>query len=222
MIENLELFFSGENGYIDVSVSACEEIVSVLVTGDVYPESGVYRKFSKAESLKWLSALEELHIEKWRAKYTPAREAAGKEIWKVEYRRVGKRCRHISGTNAYPRNWEAFIELLDELAPLINPARIEKIELLFNDNDKFRKYTEEIIIERETGVLIYRQSAGNDISVTKEYRKKDDVVKLIDDCGMYFELFDRKEGAERSGENDPYMELALSYHRHADETIRRA
>ena len=70
-------------------------------------------KFSK----EWLNRLENIHINRWHASYKPPYIVCDGTQWNLEYKVEGKRCRHISGSNAYPENWDDFANLMSELVP---------------------------------------------------------------------------------------------------------
>ena len=88
---------------------------------------------TKKQSVVFLEKLDALHINRWKASYFPIGYIVmdGTQ-WELEYKEQEKRCRHITGDNAYPDNWNAFIGLLDEILPsagLIDENQIDYLKM---------------------------------------------------------------------------------------------
>lgn len=116
MLEYLNLkiggFFCGTK---ETQISVTDGIVHVDVKNLFDPAAQKSYSLSKAASVEWLNALEALHINLWRSNFTPPGPILDGEQWKMDYKVLGKRCRHFHGDNAYPENWSAFLSVIDSL-----------------------------------------------------------------------------------------------------------
>lgn len=193
MIEQLKFSYSNlkakisfsayvENGELKLKKSlACEEINSCPI--------------SDRECRVWLENLQNLHIEKWQTKYiTEIKPDNGK--WSIDYKRDGKRCRHIKGEGAYPDNWNEFLTLMYKLSPLTEPDRIEKAEFIFrgktdirnvsdekcSQNKAFFDCLEKLVLDRQKHTITYSRNIEKEVIFNKRCYIKYAVSSLLDEC----------------------------------------
>lgn len=86
--------------------------------GDEYQNGIVYSKeVTKEERAVFEKKIEALNIYSWRKDYDNLRVLDGIQ-WSLDYKETDKKnCRHIYGSNLYPECWNAFIDVVEELAP---------------------------------------------------------------------------------------------------------
>lgn len=201
MLEYLKFNIGGMRGFTNVTVMVENGIVKASVDKPFYQIEVDSIQLGKQESRIWLAALENIHIERWRSEYAPDEMICDGESWDLEYKRADKRCRHISGDNAYPENWDEFIKVMDVIAPLIDAEQVEKIDIRYNRKTKMPApqlmnlpdefviwdYFEQLTIDRATEKLIIKQNFGTDCVVTKEYYIQDGICELLYTLADYFE-----------------------------------
>lgn len=84
-------------------------------------------------NLDRLSEWDTLCVNSWANEYYQC--ACDGTQWELTYREDGKKTRHIYGSNAYPPQWNQFIEWLDALMPEMHFAEeLEEEEIDENDN----------------------------------------------------------------------------------------
>ncbi len=234
MLEYLKLYIGTMEGVTKVTVTVENGIVKASVDTPFFQIEVDDIRLSKQESRIWLAALENIHIERWQSKYMPDEIAYDGESWKLEYKRADKRCRHINGDDTYPENWDEFLKVMDILAPLINPKRVEKIDIKYNRKIKIPAsqglnlpegfvvwdYFEQLTIDRATEKLIIKQKFGTDCVVTKEYYIREGISELLYSIEEYLEepvnIATLKENAMAT------YELAVDYHKHESLKLRGA
>ncbi|HZJ75704.1 MAG TPA: hypothetical protein VFD25_03860 [Clostridia bacterium] len=150
---------------------------------------------SDKECKTWLENLQILHPEKWQAKYMPEIESDNGK-WSIDYKRDGKRCRHIKGEGAYPDNWSEFLTLMYKLSPLTEPDRIEKAEFIFRGKTDIRNVTdkkylqdtvfadciEKLVLDRQKDTITYSRKIEKKLIFNKRCYIKDSVSSLLDEC----------------------------------------
>ena len=117
MLEYLNFEIGGYwGGYTEAQVSVREGCVYCVyrIGCDAREES---KTLSASESAKWLEKLENIHINRWRSQYQPEDVVCDGTHWGLEYKVSGKRCRHISGDNEYPDNFDELLKLIKKLVP---------------------------------------------------------------------------------------------------------
>ena len=180
MLEELKFSIGGMEGWTTVDVKVEKGIVH-YVTDNLFCGQGEETKLNKADSKLFLQKIEDLKIGKWRAKYQPPEEIVicdGTQ-WQIDYKEEGKRCKHIYGDNAYPDNWDDFMEVMDELYPFIDPDTIEtlRIELHMVNSE----YSEQIDMNRKDGVVMYETQFGGGKRTFILYADKDGVREFFDE-----------------------------------------
>ena len=220
MIELLEYLilsigtFSGSGKKVEITVdNGCVSAKSFEVSN---PEQQDIKKLSRKKSKVWLEELESIGINRWKPRYHTPYILDGTQ-WELEYKYDGKRCRHISGCNAFPENWDDFLEVMDKITPFIEPDRIELIKLDFRNlvdsisaTPKHNICSETLVISRKDGTLILLQNtgAGQDVTLTyKDLRRVRDVIKM---CAEFIEEF---EDMQMDDEGYPEYELRIKYYK---------
>lgn len=111
MLEFINFSYKSPNGHIDLDARVRGGELEIRLGG---LDDTRFCPTDGRNCERWLKALEEEHIEKWRSNYALDTDIGG-ESWSLDYKREGKRCRHMKGKNAYPENWERFITLINLL-----------------------------------------------------------------------------------------------------------
>lgn len=177
----------------------------------------------------WLARLDGLNIGSWRSRYESEHDLCDGAQWSLEYKKEGRRCRHISGDNAYPPNWDELIEALDFLAPearLIKPSRLDRLELSYRcvtvaegaEEPKCTlrwEYEERLVADRKSETLTYKINIGTECIVTHEYHVNLGIPKLLDDCGEIAASFD-VTGEKLCDKEAASLKLTLTRHRDDD------
>ncbi len=99
---NRVLFIRDHDGCL--SLDCC--LFSHRQKGDTVPH--YHDCWTKARSKRCLDKLAAIHIETWDDKYWDYEILDGTQ-WELRYKLEGQAERRISGSNAYPKNWEYFI-----------------------------------------------------------------------------------------------------------------
>ncbi len=188
----------------------------------VLPETRLPKKAGEAA----LSLLADAHVGRWRSAYGSEEPICDGIQWSLEYKEADKRCRHIAGDNAYPPDWEDFLEAADALAPaarLIDPERLERVELIYRRRaetgpgdpapvpETARDHTETLTLDRKAGTLTYRRADGAGRAVGHAYRAWDDVADLLDACGTFFGR-PGDAGPAESGGGSPVLSMEWTRH----------
>lgn len=115
----LEIITSGV-GVFKIRIKVVDKIVYYKFqksNSSYYKDYNKYFKY--LESQDWLNNLENLEIENWMYDYTKNDDTKGTQ-WTLDYKEVNQRCKHIYGYNAFPKNWNSFISLINTLHKDIN------------------------------------------------------------------------------------------------------
>ena len=135
MLEYLKFDIGGYfGGYYTLDITIQDDCVSYIASHEFGPEEEDMKNCTSKKSLaftaEWVAKLEKIHINRWHSLYKPNYLICDGTQWGLDYKVVGKRCRHISGDNEYPDNWNDFIDLLYKLASykFIKESRIENEE----------------------------------------------------------------------------------------------
>ncbi len=106
---------------------------NLVVEADIPFVGKVSMTKPKRFTAAWLKKLEAIHISKWKSSYEPHAMVCDGTQWELEYKVMGKRCRHISGSNACPDNWDELIDLIREFTPTFNDCRRRDIAMEIHD-----------------------------------------------------------------------------------------
>jgi len=101
----------------------------LVVECDIPFIGGIKASKPKRFTAAWLKKLGAIHISKWKSSYEPRDIVCDGTQWELEYKAVGKRCRHIYGSNACPDNWDELIDLIGEFTPTFNDCRRKDIAI---------------------------------------------------------------------------------------------
>lgn len=180
MLEELKFSIGGMAGWTKITVNAENDIVHYAVDSIM---DGITneKKLRKAVSKIFLHKIEGLQINKWKSKYQPPEEImiCDGTQWELDYKETGKRCRHIYGDNAYPDNWEDFLNIMDMLYPLIDENSIQNVLIEFNMLNT--EYSENLNIIRKDGVVMYETRFDNERRVFSLYVDKNGVREFLDE-----------------------------------------
>ncbi len=229
MLEFLKFNIGGYCGFTYVEAiqrNNCIDIQVDIVPGFV---SERVMHLSLQESKEWSSELEAVSIGKWRAKYDLGDMRVFDGIqWELEYKECGKRCRHISGDNAYPDNWLDFLVVINEYVPLEVPNPINLLKITYQDKrtdstisgnpegNITQGHYECIVIDREKETLTYTIQYESGCETKHEYKSIKGVSELLDDLEECLDDSDYETMQQSQGEIS--FELQI-YPHHGD--IRR-
>ena len=164
MLEELKFSIGGMAGWTKVTVKVEKDIVHYATESIV---DGIIskNKLRKADSKIFLKKIEKLQINKWKSKYLPPEEImiCDGTQWNLDYKEVGKRCRHIYGDNTYPNDWDEFMEIMDMLYPFIDEESIN------------------LNIIRKDGIVMYETRFGDGRRIFSLYVDKNGVREFLDE-----------------------------------------
>lgn len=218
---NIGSYFSGN---VDVTVTIKDSIVTANVESILHPDYPRERSLSKKSSNEWLLKLEALRIANWHSRYEDDIYITDGEGWSIEYKQVGKRCRHISGYMAYPSCWAEFLDVMALLSPVHTLNRFDRVEVSYHNIEKIAidqgenddiqsvtlETTDSIIIDRATQKITLYDTLGTGCKITREYYIEDGVPDLLDECEEWFEEL---ENVSTSSDELPQYELKITNHR---------
>ena len=69
--------------------------------------------WTKQRSQRWISKFAALHCEEWKDQYCDYSILDGTQ-WELRYKLEGQDERQISGSNAYPENWDSFLRWISD------------------------------------------------------------------------------------------------------------
>lgn len=81
--------------------------------------------WTKGRSNRWLTRIEEIHFELWKDKYWA--DVCDGEQWRLRFQFEDENERIVSGSNAYPKTWPQFVELMTAIARKL--SRVEDAEI---------------------------------------------------------------------------------------------
>lgn len=229
MLEFLKLDIGGYCGYTNISVSKNDDILTIAVTKNHHEISEDIIHLTLRESQEWSDNLDALHINKWKSRYELDMKMCDGIDWSIDYKVVGKHCRHISGSNTYPDNWVDFLAVIDEYVPMEIPIQLDFLEMSF-----YRKvfsqtssqipsqivstkcYEEHISIDRNKRTLIYIKKSENEYEMKQQFSAVKKIPRLLDEIIDYFEDSD-ETAYECEGLS---FELHLKYHSGMTKTFK--
>lgn len=130
-------------------------------------------------SKEWLEELDALKIFDWEENYSS--EVPDGYQWQLTFKE-GDEIYRGQGENAYPENWEKFLDWLDELIPeleFVNRKRLEKVTLTYHRDEKF---IERLTLDRTDKTLTLDKKNSTHIYDLGEEIKKifDTAQKFLD------------------------------------------
>lgn len=142
----------------------------------------VDKKISSAAEVPkaWLNELDALQIFSWKENYSA--DVLDGTQWELTFK-DGKKIYHGHGTNAYPENFERFLDWLDALIPeleFVNRKRLEKVTL---------NYLEECLtLDRRDKTLTLNKKNSR-----HTYDVDEDIKKIFDTCQKFFDGLEVEE-----------------------------
>lgn len=175
-------------------------------------EPGIIVKVSKNISDEFLSKLESIHVYRWKEHYEkkPSKKddrfSHMKTHWGLIYKEIGGETLSFSGNDAYPKNWEAFMDLINGLvteSQSVHLNGLSHLDIDFHDvhvlegyDSVSRKlvkksvpYRETLSLDRKEGVIRYVQFPSEHTSVKHEYSVPEIIDHLLGNCERYFQDF---------------------------------
>ncbi len=188
--KTVEIFINGENakykilrcGLLDVNTKIFHE---VKISND------------------WLKKIDALNIFEWKEQYFS--EILDGTQWELTFK-DGKNIYRGSGSNAFPEDWEKFLDLLDEIAPeleFIHRKRLEKIILNYSRESQIG-YTvfEKLTIDRHEKILTLTKET-NQIRSEHVYCIAPNHENIFDTCQIFFDNL-------KIEDNDPDYPLQIN------------
>lgn len=207
-------------GELRVQVRVYDGSVQVTVESAAYPAENGDTWLEGEAAQRFLQALKNVHISGWRSSYAEDGPQDGM-TWSIEYKQAGKRCRTISGTNAGPENWLDFLSVMDCVAPVLNPAQIDRLSL--EVNFPAEAWTEEgasrefLVADRAKGLLLLGCATAEGRITSRDYYAPEDVSLLLDRIGAL--SLKPPEHAPKGTDEMPAYELTVEYHKQSADTI---
>lgn len=202
-------------GETRVQVRVYDGSVEVTVDSLIYPKENGVVWLEEQTAQRWLKALEDLRISGWRSSYQREESALDALSWSLEYKQAGKRCRHIGGQSAYPPNWLDFLAVMDCVAPILDPAQIDRLSLTVqyplapeDEPDACREF---LVLDRGRGVLMLGSMRPDGSVSSQSYFAPEDVGMLLERCRALSWEWQGDTGGEEAG--IPAYELELEYHK---------
>lgn len=129
MLSFLSLQLRGSQWTISVTLYPHEGGLMVITHYPYEPECDSIRSIPALQAQKWLDDIEALHIADWRKEaFLPLDNGEHDEDDEgstLVYHFAGMHPVQLDLYIDYPHNWPAFIALIDQVAPVIDPQRIE-------------------------------------------------------------------------------------------------
>lgn len=223
MLEYMQFMTGGLHGYTTVGVRNVDGIVVVTVDSMLYPTGNGTKTLSQQESAEWLKALKRIRIGSWNDEYSDSDILDGHQ-WSLEYKVVGKRCRLICGSNAYPENFRVFEEFMDRIAPIYPPDEIMFLSLRYWKGREGADAVdgepdESIVLDRKDETLMMRQRVGHLFTATRSYSSKVFIDELLDSLEGYRNYL--PEGTSAIGASiAPVYEMTIRYRKDKERRFR--
>lgn len=168
-------------GYKTVEISVKSDVISykILRNGLLDVDK---KNFSVGLSESRLVELDALNIFDWAKAYSSA--ARGGEQWELIFK-DGDKIYRGHGSNAYPENWERFLDWLDALVPeleFVDRKRLEKITLDYSRESGGGNISERLTLDRRENILTLHKPQSMHI-----YRLGSDIDKLFAAAQIVFD-----------------------------------
>lgn len=137
-------------------------------------------------SEEWLNELAELNIFEWKENYS-SNELNGTQ-WELIFN-VAQKSYRGHGSNAYPENWERFLDWLDTLIPemeFVNRKRLEKVTMDYSRESAIG-YTlhEKLTLNRREKTLMLDK-----LNSSHCYRLGKDIIKIFDAAQKFLDALE--------------------------------
>ena len=142
-------------GYKTVEVSIKGKVASYKILRNGLLNVETKNSHSVALSDAWFAELDALEIFSWQESYWA--DVLDGEQWELTCK-DGRKIYHGHGSNAYPENWEQFLDWLDELVPeleFVNRKRLEKLTLNYSRESAIGYLVQEkLTLDRREKILM--------------------------------------------------------------------
>lgn len=152
------------------------------------------KKIAAQMSDDWLKELAELEIFSWKENYSA--DVADGGQWQLIFDN-GREIYRGQGLNAYPENFERFLDWLDALVPeleFVNRKRLEKITLDYSRESAIGYMISECLtIDRREKILTLDKKNAY-VFANHVYRLGSNKEKIFDACQNFFDNLEVEEG----------------------------
>ncbi len=175
-------------GYKTVEISIAGDAASYKILRNGLLD--VEKKFSTVKvSTAWLDELDALKIFAWQENYSS--DVSDGTQWQLTFK-DGEKIYRGHGSNAYPENWERFLDWLDALVPemeFVNRERLEKVTLDYSRESAIG-YTisEQLTLDRREKILTLDKHNSS-----HRYDFGADIDKLFDAAQIFFDNLERND-----------------------------
>ena len=169
------------DGYKTVEISIGTKNVSYKILRNGLKD--VDKKLSRAVEVsgKWIAEFDALNIFSWQKDYSNKDILDGTQ-WELIYKH-GKKSYVGYGSNAYPENFEQFLDWLDELIPemnFINRKQLEKVTLNYSE--------EKLTLDRRAKTLTLDKKNSRHV-----YNLGEDTEEVFDTCQSFFDVIELED-----------------------------
>ena len=224
MLEHLHFCYGGFiGGYTDIDIKVKNGTVLANVTPAVNSDKIEPIHLSKKASQKWLAALDDLEITKWRTHYAAIGIMVFDGIqWKLAVKYEGKRCRRIQGNNAFPIDWYRFLDLMEHFCSFSKEGQIDKAEFDVETHHKSPGFNscfsftqkDRLTVDRRKRMLEYKRTDEN-TTVTNSVagNEADDILQNLE-----YLMPKIKTCVLPADKTVPVLNLTVTYH--TGETVK--
>lgn len=142
-------------GYKTVEVSIGTKNISYKILRNGLGDVDKKKVRAVEVSSEWLAEFDALNIFSWATDFYNA-DTQNNTQWELIYK-WGKKIYHGHGSNAFPENWERFLDWLDKLIPemhFVNRRRLEKVTLnYFRESAIGYEISEDLTLDRHAKFL---------------------------------------------------------------------
>lgn len=181
MLDFLRFSTDSEDRSLRLLAEVRNGLVSVTTESQDFPLYSGVRILPREEGDRWLSAIGTVQVNLWKSRYAFNGLVYDGEKWSLTYHMPGKRRRRISGYADYPDKWQTFLEVLNQIAPVISPWPVDWLSLRYlwreSPSTEF-EYREFLIIDRDSETVAIAQTASTGVEITKQYRVEGGVSAL--------------------------------------------
>lgn len=178
-------------GYKTVEISIGTKNVSYKILRNRLLDVGKIKPHTVEVSDTWLAEFDALDIFSWKKNYND--DAPDNTQWELIYKH-GKKSFRKYGSNAYPENWERFLDWIDALIPelqFVNRKRLEKVTLNYSRDEKI---FETLTLDRHKKTLTFDKKISHHV-----YNLDAAIEEIFDAAQIFFDAL----------EVQPYDELDI-------------